>query len=47
MKEIMNQVFVAQKKAQVNIITRRKEISSTRSLLNTAKLTEKNEIFSS
>ena len=47
MKEIMNQVLVAQKKAQVNIITRREEISSTRSLLNTAKLTEENEIFSS
>ncbi|UOB17498.1 slipin family protein [Abyssalbus ytuae] len=40
MKEIMNQVLVAQKKAQANIITRREETASTRSLLNTAKLKE-------
>lgn len=45
MKEIMNQVLVAQKKAQANIITRREETTSTRSLLNTAKLMEDNEML--
>ncbi|NVK08802.1 MAG: slipin family protein [Tenacibaculum sp.] len=45
MKEIMNQVLVAQKKAQANIITRREETASTRSLLNTAKLMEDNEML--
>lgn len=45
MKEIMNQVLVAQKKAQANIITRREETASTRSLLNTAKLMEENEML--
>ena len=33
MKDIMNQVLVAQKKAQANVITRREETASTRSLL--------------
>jgi hypothetical protein len=45
MKEIMNQVLVAQKKAQANSITRREETASTRSLLNTAKLMEDNEML--
>jgi regulator of protease activity HflC (stomatin/prohibitin superfamily) len=45
MKDIMNQVLVAQKKAQANIITRREETASTRSLLNTAKLMEENEML--
>ena len=45
MKDIMNQVLVAQKKAQANIITRREETASTRSLLNTAKLMENNEML--
>ncbi|TYA73990.1 slipin family protein [Seonamhaeicola marinus] len=45
MKEIMNQVLVAQKQAQANIITRREETASTRSLLNTAKLMEENEML--
>ncbi len=45
MKEIMNQVLVAQKRAQANIITRREETASTRSLLNTAKLMEENEML--
>jgi hypothetical protein len=45
MKEIMNQVLVAQKKAQANIITRREETASTRSLLNTAKLMEENAML--
>lgn len=45
MKEIMNQVLIAQKKAQASIITRREETASTRSLLNTAKLMEDNEML--
>lgn len=45
MKEIMNQVLIAQKKAQANVITRREETASTRSLLNTAKLMEDNEML--
>ncbi|WP_196884852.1 slipin family protein [Aureivirga sp. CE67] len=44
-KEIMNQVLVAQKKAQANVIMRREETASTRSLLNTAKLMENNEML--
>lgn len=44
-KEIMNQVLVAQKKAQANIVMRREETASTRSLLNTAKLMEENEML--
>lgn len=45
MKEIMNQVLLAQKKAQANSITRREETAATRSLLNTAKLMENNEML--
>ena len=45
MKEIMNQVLVAQKKAQANVIMRREETASTRSLLNTAKLMEENDML--
>ena len=45
MKEIMNQVLIAQKQAQANVITRREETASTRSLLNTAKLMEENDIL--
>ena len=44
-KEIMNQVLVAQKQAQANLIFRREETASTRSLLNTAKLMEDNEML--
>jgi len=44
-REIMNQVLVAQKKAQANSITRREETASTRSLLNTAKLMEDNQML--
>lgn len=44
-KEIMNQVLIAQKKAQANIITRREETASVRSLLNTAKLLEENDML--
>lgn len=45
MREIMNQVLIAQKKAQANIITRREETASTRSLLNTAKLMDENQML--
>ena len=41
-KEIMNQVLIAEKKAQANTIMRREETASTRSLLNTARLMEDN-----
>jgi len=44
-KEIMNQVLVAEKRAQANTIMRREETASTRSLLNTAKLMEDNEML--
>jgi len=44
-KEIMNQVLIAEKRAQANIITRREETASTRSLLNTAKLMEENTML--
>ncbi len=44
-KSIMNTVLIAEKKAQANVITRREETASTRSLLNTAKLMEENEIL--
>ncbi len=44
-KDIMNQVLVAQKQAQANVITRREETASTRSLLNTAKLMEDNAML--
>lgn len=39
---IMNSVLAAEKRAQANVITRREEVASTRSLLNTAKLMEEN-----
>ncbi|WP_138432366.1 slipin family protein [Winogradskyella algicola] len=45
MKDIMHQVLVAQKKAQANVIMRREETASTRSLLNTAKLMEENDML--
>ncbi len=44
-KDIMNQVLVAEKKAQANSIMRREETASTRSLLNTAKLMEDNSML--
>lgn len=44
-KDIMNQVLVAEKKAQANSIMRREETASTRSLLNTAKLMEDNAML--
>ena len=45
MKEIMNQVLIAHKKAQANVVTRREETAATRSLLNTAKLMEDNNML--
>ena len=42
-RDIMNTVLVAEKKAQANVIERREEVASTRSLMNTAKLMEENE----
>ena len=42
-RDIMNTVLIAQKKAQANVITRREEVASTRSLLNTAKLMDENQ----
>lgn len=44
-REIMNTVLVAEKKAQANVIMRREEVASTRSLLNTAKLMEENPVL--
>lgn len=44
-REIMNKVLIAEKTAQANIITRREETASTRSLLNTAKLMEENAML--
>ena len=41
-REIMNSVLVAEKAAQANVISRREEVASTRSLLNTAKLMDEN-----
>jgi regulator of protease activity HflC (stomatin/prohibitin superfamily) len=42
-RDIMNTVLVAEKKAQANVIARREEVASTRSLLNTAKLMDENQ----
>lgn len=42
-REIMNSVLVAEKTAQANVIARREEVASTRSLLNTAKLMDENQ----
>lgn len=44
-KEIMNQVLIAEKKAQANAIARREETASTRTMLNTAKLMEDNSVL--
>ncbi|UVI31088.1 slipin family protein [Paenibacillus spongiae] len=42
-RDILNTVLLAEKKAQANLITRREETASTRSLLNTAKLMDENQ----
>jgi len=39
----MNTVLIAEKQAQANVIARREEVASTRSLLNTAKLMDENQ----
>jgi Membrane protease subunits, stomatin/prohibitin homologs len=42
-RDIMNTVLIVEKKAQANVIARREEVASTRSLLNTAKLMDENQ----
>lgn len=42
-REIMNTVLIAEKRAQANVIARREEVASTRSLLNTARLMDENQ----
>lgn len=42
-RDIMNTVLVAEMGAKANVITRREEVASTRSLLNTAKLMDENQ----
>lgn len=42
MKDILNQVLEAEKRAAANVILRREETAATRSLANTAKLMEQN-----
>lgn len=42
-RDIINTVLIAEKRAQANVITRREEVASTRSLLNTAKLMDENQ----
>jgi regulator of protease activity HflC (stomatin/prohibitin superfamily) len=44
-RDILNQVVTAEKQAQANLIRRREEVASTRSLLNTAKLMGENPIL--
>lgn len=44
-KDIMNQVLIAEKQAQANAIVRREETAATRNMLNTAKLMEENQIL--
>lgn len=41
-RDIMNTVLIAEKNAQANVIARREEVASTRSLLNTARLLDEN-----
>ncbi len=44
-KDIMNKVLVAEKQAAASMIMRREETASTRSMLNTAKLMENNQML--
>ncbi len=44
-RSIMNTVLIAEKRAQADVITRREEVASTRSLSNTAKLMEEDQTF--
>ncbi len=41
-RDILNQVLIAEKKSLANVVMRREETASTRSLLNTAKLLDEN-----
>lgn len=41
-RDIMNSVLIAEKSAQASVITRREEIASTKSLLDTARLMDEN-----
>jgi regulator of protease activity HflC (stomatin/prohibitin superfamily) len=45
MRDIVNQVVQAEKKAQANVIRRREETAATRSLLNTAKVMAENPVM--
>jgi len=45
MRDILNQVLMAEKKSQAQSIMRREETASTRSLLNTARLMEENQML--
>lgn len=44
-RDIMNKVLVAQKSAEANTIARREETAATRTLMNTAKLMEDNDML--
>ncbi len=44
-RSIMNKILIAEKTAQANTIMRREETAATRSLLNTAKLMDDNEML--
>jgi regulator of protease activity HflC (stomatin/prohibitin superfamily) len=44
-REVLNLVVTAEKQAQANLIRRREEVASTRSLLNTAKLMSENPLL--
>jgi regulator of protease activity HflC (stomatin/prohibitin superfamily) len=44
MKDLLGKVVEAEKSAQANVIRRREETNATRSLLNTAKVMESNEV---
>jgi hypothetical protein len=45
MRQILNQVIEAEKRAQANMIARREETAATRNLMNTAKLLENNPLL--
>lgn len=44
MRDILNQVVLAEKQAQANLIRRREETAATRSILNTARLMQENPL---
>jgi regulator of protease activity HflC (stomatin/prohibitin superfamily) len=44
MREMLNQVVLAEKEAQANLIRRREETAATRSLVNTARLMQENPL---